>query len=410
VGVQGLITNNAANIDDMRIVAKQTGKPWRLAGEYDLTSDGPDDTYNPNDWVDGIPQFIQEGTGQLSQATDIAEVTYRLATNDISNPFGGSGEVARMQVIHNSPAGTVDVFVNGTRLLNDFTYQSATPFVPVVAGTPLTIDIKTSDGATTLLTINSAGLTDDKNYILIAQGGANGKPFEVKVVENARLVSTVSQALQLIFSHGVTNGPAVNLERVSTSTPRVMEQLLAVNAPFGSVTGYNTYTSPGITTFQLKATGALVGQYLFTGLGEYIGEAITLLATGTVGGTGTNALKLIGFDSDGTLIQGQITTSDDSDQAELPSTFTLYGNFPNPFNPTTNIRFDLPEQARVHVEVVDVVGRTVMNLAPQTMSAGANKVISVDATRLSSGTYFYRVIAEGAERTYVQGSKFTLLK
>jgi len=80
------------------------------------------------------------------------------------------------------------------------------------------------------------------------------------------------------------------------------------------------------------------------------------------------------------------------------------------WNPTTNLRFDLPEQARVRVEVVDVVGRTVMTLAPQTMSAGANKVISLDASRLSSGAYFYRVIAEGAERTYVQGSKFTLLK
>jgi len=410
IGIQGLVTNPQAIIDDMRIVAKQSGKPWRMAGEYDLTSDGPDDTYNPNDWVDGIPQFIQEGTGQLSQVTNVAEVTYRLATDGISNPFSGTGEVARVQLIHNSPAGSVDVFVNGVRLLNDFAYQTATPFLPVIAGTPLTIDIKTSDGATTLLTINSTGLTDDKNYILIAQGGANGKTFEVKVVENARLVSSVSQALQMIFSHGVTNGPTVNLERVSTSTPRVMEQILAVNAPYGSVTGYNTYTTPGVTTFQIKSSGSVVGQYLFTGLGEYVGEAITLLATGVVGGTGNNALRMIGFDSDGTLIQSQITTSDATDTAELPSTFALHGNFPNPFNPTTNIRFDLPEQARVRVEVVDVVGRTVLTVAPQTMSAGTNKVISVDASRLSSGAYFYRVIAEGAERTYVQGSKFTLLK
>ena len=143
------------------------------------------------------------------------------------------------------------------------------------------------------------------------------------------------------------------------------------------------------------------------------GKAITLVATGRVGGTGANALMIVGFDGEGNKVTPQVTTSDEDvvePTAELPTVFTVHGNYPNPFNPTTNVRFDLPEQANVRIEVVDVLGRNVMTVAPQTMSAGANKVITIDAARLSSGTYFYRVVAEGATRTFVQGSKFTLVK
>jgi hypothetical protein len=171
-----------------------------------------------------------------------------------------------------------------------------------------------------------------------------------------------------------------------------------------------TQLNPSISTLQLKASGSVVGQYIFD-FGNYAGESMTLLATGAVGGAGANALMIIGVDADGNVVRPAVTTSDDDNVAtELPAEFTLNGNFPNPFNPTTNISFDLPEQANVRVEIVDLLGRQVMTVAPQSMSAGANKVITVDAARLSSGVYFYRVIAEGSTKTFVQGSKFTLVK
>lgn len=412
LGVQGLLGNQNNNIDDMRIVtpgATQSG--WRLAGVYDLTVGGPDDTYNPNDFIDGIPTFIQEGPGLLAQQYNPAiGVDLRVATNSLSNPFDGPGTIAYLQVIHNSPAATVDVLINGITVLNDFTYQSATPFIALAAETAYDIEVKTANGATTLLSINGAVLGADQSYILIAQGGNNGKAFEVKVVDNARRSSTVANGMQYFFSHGVTNGPTVNVERVTTSTPRTLEQLIAVNAAYGSTTSYMTQLNPSISTLQLKAGGAVVGQYLFD-FGNYAGETMTLLATGAVGGTGANALTIIGVDAAGNVLRPQVTTSDEGDVAtELPAEFTLNGNFPNPFNPTTNISFDLPEQANVRVEIVDLLGRQVMTVAPQSMSAGANKVITVDAARLSSGVYFYRVIAEGATKTFVQGSKFTLVK
>jgi hypothetical protein len=310
-------------------------------------------------------------------------------------------------LIHNSPAGAVDVLINGILALDNFSYQEATAFIPIVAETALDIEVKNAAGTQTLLSIDDAILNADQSYILIAQGGANNKPFEVKVVDTARRTSSVSGAMQFFFSHGVTSAGTVSVERVTTSTPRTLEQLIAVNAAYGTYTSYLSQLNPGISTLQLKANGAVLAQYLFD-FGNYAGETMTLLATG---GTGANPLTIMGVDADGNVIFPQVTTSDEDEVAtELPSEFTLYENFPNPFNPTTNIRFDLPEQANVRVEIVDMLGRVVMNIAPQSMSAGANKIITVDAARLSSSVYFYRVIAEGASKTFVQGSKFTLLK
>jgi hypothetical protein len=77
----------------------------------------------------------------------------------------------------------------------------------------------------------------------------------------------------------------------------------------------------------------------------------------------------------------------DENEVGLPSEFALKGNYPNPFNPSTSIRFDLPETADVRIVVVDMLGREVIALPVQTFAAGANRNVQIDASRLASGTY-----------------------
>ena len=98
------------------------------------------------------------------------------------------------------------------------------------------------------------------------------------------------------------------------------------------------------------------------------------------------------------------------DDATLPETFTVDGNYPNPFNPSTTIRFDLPAPARVSVEVFDVMGRRVMALPEQAFSPGRARTVRLDAGRLSSGVYVYRVIARMDARTQIDTGVMTLLK
>jgi len=105
------------------------------------------------------------------------------------------------------------------------------------------------------------------------------------------------------------------------------------------------------------------------------------------------------------LYSTSVSTSDDDDTYVLPIDFSIQPNYPNPFNPTTNIRFDLPAAAGVSVTVYDIMGRVVMQLPTSSMNAGRH-TISLDASRLGSGVYLYRVIAG----KYQGSGKMTVFK
>ena len=76
----------------------------------------------------------------------------------------------------------------------------------------------------------------------------------------------------------------------------------------------------------------------------------------------------------------------------MPREFVLRQNFPNPFNPTTRIRYELPATERVELVVYDLLGRNVMTLVDGIQDAGYYD-IRFTAQNLSSGIYFYRISA-----------------
>ncbi len=94
----------------------------------------------------------------------------------------------------------------------------------------------------------------------------------------------------------------------------------------------------------------------------------------------------------------------------LPTVLALNGNYPNPFNPMTKISFDLPRGTKVALEVFDLRGRKVQTLVSETLSAGRHSVIwngtDSGGRQVSSGTYFYRLQADGSTMT----DKMLLLK
>jgi hypothetical protein len=75
---------------------------------------------------------------------------------------------------------------------------------------------------------------------------------------------------------------------------------------------------------------------------------------------------------------------------EVPSEFYLYQNFPNPFNPKTNIRFDIAKSGIVKLKVYDITGRQVSELLNKEFTAG-KYMFDFDASHLASGVYFYRL-------------------
>jgi len=79
-------------------------------------------------------------------------------------------------------------------------------------------------------------------------------------------------------------------------------------------------------------------------------------------------------------------------EGETPTAFALGGNYPNPFNPTTQIQFALPEASHVRLVVYDLMGREVSRLVDRELGAGVHEA-TFDGQGLASGTYFYRIEA-----------------
>jgi hypothetical protein len=87
---------------------------------------------------------------------------------------------------------------------------------------------------------------------------------------------------------------------------------------------------------------------------------------------------------------GTILSSTETDRNEIPKAFVLHQNFPNPFNPLTNIQFSIPINSHVRIAVYDVLGREIAVLTDKRYSAGIHTT-TFDASQLPSGIYLYRL-------------------
>jgi len=101
----------------------------------------------------------------------------------------------------------------------------------------------------------------------------------------------------------------------------------------------------------------------------------------------------------------EVITSVDRSQDDIPARFTLDQNFPNPFNPSTSIKYQLPRRSGVVLKVYDVLGREVRTLVNEEKPAGSYTV-KFDASSCSSGVYFYRIQAGD----FVQTRRLLLLR
>jgi len=102
----------------------------------------------------------------------------------------------------------------------------------------------------------------------------------------------------------------------------------------------------------------------------------------------------------------------------IPLTFAIHQNFPNPFNPTTTLRYELPEQSFVTLTIYDMLGTEITTLVNAQQEPGY-KSVKWDATDsmgkpVSAGVYLYRInvdnLSSESDRRLVKTLKMVLLK
>ncbi|MDE2827230.1 MAG: S8 family serine peptidase [Bacteroidota bacterium] len=105
-----------------------------------------------------------------------------------------------------------------------------------------------------------------------------------------------------------------------------------------------------------------------------------------------------------------VAIEETSERGSIPENFAVQGNYPNPVRETTQLTFDLPWQARVRVEVIDVIGRHVLSVPESDMMAGWSKRIELNGAALPAGLYLYRVIADSPTERSVQVGRFVRIR
>jgi len=102
-------------------------------------------------------------------------------------------------------------------------------------------------------------------------------------------------------------------------------------------------------------------------------------------------------ESGGIVINRGIATKVDSTQNNMLKPFHLNDNFPNPFNASTTISFELHEPSWVNLQIYNIAGQKVTTLVDELMPAGNSRVL-FDGINLPSGLYFYRFESPGFEK------------
>ncbi|MCH8961007.1 MAG: DUF4397 domain-containing protein [Bacteroidetes bacterium] len=392
----------------------------RLAGLYDLTGGDPVDDPSAvlNDFVDSVPNLTQEGVNVND--CQIIGIASNFLINQINLPENPRG-LARVQYIHNSPdAGEIDVYVDGNRIWNDAPFQTATPFTAVVGGTH-TVEIVAGSDADNSNPIFSQELTvrHDGAYIVIAHGLVNpgtGEPaFKLVVEDDVRVDALNPDNVDFFLVHGAPRLGEIDIRELDPVNNNDVIGLLANNFGFDDVVrslslkagvGHNIEITTANNDRQIDV-------FRFE-LQSKMGDVITLALSGALAKANpgdTGSLTMMGVERDGDVFFPGLITADEPDvAAELPTTFELLGNYPNPFNPSTTISFDLPQTAEVTVEVIDMLGRSVMTLPAKQMEAGAKRTVEVNASNLASGAYLYRLIAKTATETMVKTGRMMLIK
>jgi hypothetical protein len=341
---------------------------------------------------------------------------------------------ARLQVIHNAAdpaAASVDVYVDGAKLLDNFEFRKATPFVDVPAGVIVNIGIAGPNSASAADTLKNIPVvfTAGKNYVAVANGvldpnsfaaNPDARPigFQLFATDDAREKGRYSWLVDIAVLHGSTDAPTVDVKL--RGLPYIP---LFNDVTYGEITAYKSFPA---WVYALQITPGSSSTVLATFLADLRGlkgGAAMVFASGFLSPAANQngaAFGLFAALPNGTVVELPALSSKEaaavpalSPEAEeffgvtetLPSEVALEQNYPNPFNPTTTIAFNMPEAGFVSLKVYNLIGQEVATLVDETKEAGSHSV-TFNAEALTSGVYLYKLQAAGTTIT----KKFTLLK
>jgi len=216
-------------------------------------------------------------------------------------------------------------------------------------------------GGSTGCYYQAVGFVDNNNGMIGSSGG-NIK----KTTDGGATYTTVANP------PGLTSFAVMNLHAMKDASNKIR---LSIDSSGGAVIW--TTTNLGTTWIRehlpIQGSSSLISHMQF--LNANLGFATTGSPSGAIGG----------------LLRYGPATGISNNGSEIPSDYVLEQNYPNPFNPSTVIKFSIPKSGFVTIKVYNSMGKEVETLVSELMPAG-NHMLSFDASALTSGLYFYKIV------------------
>lgn len=326
-------------------------------------------------------------------------------------------ELARLQVIHNAAdvaANAVDIYLDGTLLLDNFEFRKATPFIDAPAGVVINVGVAPENSTSVSDTLANFRFTlaNGGTYVAAANGvldsniyasNPDGKSTEFTIFVNELAIEeATSNNVDFFVLHGATDAPTVDIIARNVAT-------LVDDAAYSDITPYITVPPATYTLDLTLADGITIVQSYVADLSGLSGSSVVIFASGFLDpSTNQNGeeFKIIYALADGTVGElPTLATSVETINSGIPSDYILSQNYPNPFNPATNIGFTIPKNELVTLKVYNILGSEVTTLVNQKLAAGSYNY-NFEASNLASGIYLYELRAGD----FTQVKKMNLLK
>lgn len=295
-------------------------------------------------------------------------------------------QTARLQVIHNSAdaaAEFVDVYLNGSLLLDDFKFRTATPFIDAPAGVPIQIDIAPSTSTSVAQSIFNATvtLTANETYVVVADGIVSptgyspNQPFGLSIYPQGRELASNASNTDVLVHHGATDAPTVDVVETSVPAGTIVNDLAYSN--FSS--SYLELPTADYTLDIRDASGTVTVATYAAPLATLAlqGQALTVLASGFLNPANNSNGPAFGLwvalPTGGDLIPLPLVPL--STENFSTSQISLY---PNPASNELNVSISSPTQ-NISGKVIDISGREVMNYN--------NVIEKIEVSALSNGMY-----------------------